>query len=367
MDNLLVCIIRAMMRIICEERKRIGKEHLKDITSDAFFAMNLEDYELRVEGEAVKGGDNRWYECNLQDFTRIEPVYRGFINETLNDQCGNAMIRNSFPLESSAGMSNYVLMKKVFLLTFLMETIVSGSTLKNHIESCIEKTKQCIKDKSESYVEQVKCGKEIAEIDKKIEQLDAAVLEAEKIIEDLDASKKSIMSKKEREKDKLEREKYKQLCADYKQLNSQRRKLSSQETSLSKKIEQFEEDLNVLSVNYPKCLGMDRFYNKYWLFDYFGPSNIYGSGKVFIERHHSSSFPSTEWSYFDKVEEIDTLISALNCKGIRERALKKSLEKSMEIIKVVMTRDREIPIPRRRKRKNEEQEEGYVNYWEEEK
>uniref|UniRef100_J3LY46 DDT domain-containing protein n=1 Tax=Oryza brachyantha TaxID=4533 RepID=J3LY46_ORYBR len=61
-------------------------------------------------------------------------------------------------------------------------------------------------------------------------------------------------------------------------------------------------------------LGKDRLYNRYWFFRH--------DGRLFVE-----SADSKEWGYYSTKEELDALIGSLNVKGIRERALKRQLDK----------------------------------------
>ncbi|KAM1201022.1 hypothetical protein FF1_017349 [Malus domestica] len=61
-------------------------------------------------------------------------------------------------------------------------------------------------------------------------------------------------------------------------------------------------------------LGKDRNYNRYWWFQ--------RDGRIFVE-----SSDSKQWGYYSSKEELYLLIGSLNCKGERERALKKQLEK----------------------------------------
>ncbi|KAG5031823.1 hypothetical protein AAZX31_06G152600 [Glycine max] len=60
-------------------------------------------------------------------------------------------------------------------------------------------------------------------------------------------------------------------------------------------------------------LGKDRYYNRYWWF--------HRDGRIFVE-----SSDSKEWGFYSSKEELDALMSSLNCKGERERALHKQLE-----------------------------------------
>ncbi|KAL9313920.1 hypothetical protein ACSQ67_019372 [Phaseolus vulgaris] len=61
-------------------------------------------------------------------------------------------------------------------------------------------------------------------------------------------------------------------------------------------------------------LGMDRYYNRYWWF--------YRDGRIFVE-----SPESKEWGHYSSKGELDGLTTSLNCKGERERALLKQLNK----------------------------------------
>uniref|UniRef100_A0A0E0DEM3 DDT domain-containing protein n=1 Tax=Oryza meridionalis TaxID=40149 RepID=A0A0E0DEM3_9ORYZ len=61
-------------------------------------------------------------------------------------------------------------------------------------------------------------------------------------------------------------------------------------------------------------LGKDRYYKRYWFFRH--------EGRLFVE-----SADSKEWGYYSTKEELDALIGSLNVKGIRERALKRQLDK----------------------------------------
>ncbi|KAI5335833.1 hypothetical protein L3X38_025967 [Prunus dulcis] len=61
-------------------------------------------------------------------------------------------------------------------------------------------------------------------------------------------------------------------------------------------------------------LGKDRNHNRYWWFQ--------RDGRIFVE-----SSDSKQWGYYSSKEELYLLTGSLNCKGERERALKKQLEK----------------------------------------
>ncbi|KAJ4965770.1 hypothetical protein NE237_017619 [Protea cynaroides] len=77
-------------------------------------------------------------------------------------------------------------------------------------------------------------------------------------------------------------------------------------------------------------LGKDRNYNRYWFFQ--------SDGRVFVE-----SSDSKLWGYYYTKEELDALMGSLNCKGERERALKKQLEKYYDrICPALQKRSRDI-------------------------
>ncbi|KAG8058996.1 hypothetical protein GUJ93_ZPchr0002g25523 [Zizania palustris] len=77
-------------------------------------------------------------------------------------------------------------------------------------------------------------------------------------------------------------------------------------------------------------IGKDRHYNRYWFFR--------REGRLFVE-----SADSREWGYYSTKEELDALMSSLNIKGIRERALKRQLDKLyIKISNVLEKRSKEI-------------------------
>ncbi|RAL45536.1 hypothetical protein DM860_016028 [Cuscuta australis] len=71
-------------------------------------------------------------------------------------------------------------------------------------------------------------------------------------------------------------------------------------------------------------LGKDRDHNRYWFFR--------RESRIFVE-----SSDSMQWGYYSSKEELDALIGSLNVKGVRERALKKQLEKFYDKIMQVST------------------------------
>ncbi|CAN6238353.1 unnamed protein product [Urochloa humidicola] len=74
-----------------------------------------------------------------------------------------------------------------------------------------------------------------------------------------------------------------------------------------------ETEIDKLSIR-SSPLGKDRHYNRYWFFR--------REGRLFVE-----SADSREWGYYNTKEELDALMGSLNVKGIREKALKRQLEK----------------------------------------
>ncbi|CAK9316404.1 unnamed protein product [Citrullus colocynthis] len=78
--------------------------------------------------------------------------------------------------------------------------------------------------------------------------------------------------------------------------------------------EYYERELEKRSIK-TNPLGKDRDHNRYWWFR--------RDGRIFVE-----SLDSKEWGYYSSMEELDTFMGSLNCKGERERALRKHLEKS---------------------------------------
>ncbi|XWS41143.1 hypothetical protein CRYUN_Cryun17cG0054800 [Craigia yunnanensis] len=77
--------------------------------------------------------------------------------------------------------------------------------------------------------------------------------------------------------------------------------------------EYFEREMEKQNIR-TNSLGKDRDYNRYWWFS--------RDGRIFVE-----SSDAKQWGYYSTKEEVDALIGSLNCKGERERALQKQLEK----------------------------------------
>lgn len=77
--------------------------------------------------------------------------------------------------------------------------------------------------------------------------------------------------------------------------------------------EHLEREIEKLSIR-TNCIGKDRNYSRYWFFR--------REGRLFVE-----SLDSNKWGYYSTKEELDALIGSLNEKGVRERDLKRQLEK----------------------------------------
>ncbi|KAL5188652.1 Bromodomain adjacent to zinc finger domain protein 1A [Glycine soja] len=88
---------------------------------------------------------------------------------------------------------------------------------------------------------------------------------------------------------------------------------SSEKNSDEQRKEYFEREMEKRFIR-RSPLGKDRDYNNYWWFCRYG--------RIFVE-----SCDSKKWGYYSSKEELDALMSSLNCKGERERALRKQLEK----------------------------------------
>ncbi|NP_001130568.1 uncharacterized isoform X2 [Zea mays] len=78
-------------------------------------------------------------------------------------------------------------------------------------------------------------------------------------------------------------------------------------------VQHLETEIEKLSIR-SSPLGKDRQYSRYWFFK--------REGRLFVE-----TADSREWGYYSTKEELDALMDSLNVKGIRERALKRQLEK----------------------------------------
>ncbi|PKU82003.1 DDT domain-containing protein DDB_G0282237 [Dendrobium catenatum] len=83
--------------------------------------------------------------------------------------------------------------------------------------------------------------------------------------------------------------------------------------SINEQREHLEREIEKLSIR-TNCIGKDRSYNRYWFFR--------REGRLFVE-----SLDSSKWGYYSTKEELDALIGSLNEKGVRERDLKRQLEK----------------------------------------
>ncbi|XP_062083725.1 uncharacterized protein LOC133790203 [Humulus lupulus] len=117
-------------------------------------------------------------------------------------------------------------------------------------------------------------------------------------------------------------------------------------------------------------LGKDKHYNRYWWFR--------RDERIFVE-----SSDSKQWGYYSSKEELDALMGSLNCKGERECALKKHLDKfyvrisaelqkktkdviqSIALEEAVVRRSTRVRAPPRENRANAFTR--YVNKWKEER
>ncbi|KAK1276725.1 DNA mismatch repair protein MLH1 [Acorus gramineus] len=70
-------------------------------------------------------------------------------------------------------------------------------------------------------------------------------------------------------------------------------------------------------------LGKDKLHNRYWFFR--------RDGRIFVE-----SSDSTQWGYYTTKEELDLMMGSLNPKGVRERNLKRQLEKHYQMISLAL-------------------------------
>ncbi|XVF58635.1 hypothetical protein PTKIN_Ptkin07bG0081800 [Pterospermum kingtungense] len=105
-----------------------------------------------------------------------------------------------------------------------------------------------------------------------------------------------------------DKETQKQLSGDKKEVDEKKSKEKREQRR-----DYFEREMEKRSIR-TSPLGKDRNYNRYWWFR--------RDGRIFVE-----SFDAKQWGYYSTKEEVDALIGSLNCKGERERALHKQLEK----------------------------------------
>ncbi|XVF14639.1 hypothetical protein REPUB_Repub09cG0078500 [Reevesia pubescens] len=105
-----------------------------------------------------------------------------------------------------------------------------------------------------------------------------------------------------------EKEAQKQLTGEKKEAEEKKSKEKREQRR-----EYFEREMEKRSIR-TNPLGKDRNYNRYWWFR--------RDGRIFVE-----SSDAKQWGYYSTKEEVDVLIGSLNCKGERERALRKQLEK----------------------------------------
>lgn len=97
-----------------------------------------------------------------------------------------------------------------------------------------------------------------------------------------------------------------------KQLKSNKKDAGGRKTKEQRR-EYYEKEMEKQIIR-SNILGKDREYNRYWWFR--------RDGRIFVE-----SCDGKQWGYYRSKEEVDALMGSLNCKGVRERALHKELEK----------------------------------------
>ncbi|KAK1267293.1 hypothetical protein QJS04_geneDACA009058 [Acorus gramineus] len=95
-----------------------------------------------------------------------------------------------------------------------------------------------------------------------------------------------------------------------------------QEKKDEKQEEHFEREIEKRFVR-TSPLGKDKFHNRYWFFR--------RDGRIFVE-----SSDSKQWGYYSSKEELNSLMGSLNPKGVRERNLKKQLEKHYQRISLAL-------------------------------
>ena len=72
------------------------------------------------------------------------------LRQTLNDECGGAIMRKSFPLVEGPQCSNWQTQcNRLFCLKFLLEVVLSGNIVKNHIDGNMETVRSHTKEKAE--------------------------------------------------------------------------------------------------------------------------------------------------------------------------------------------------------------------------
>ncbi|KAJ7551855.1 hypothetical protein O6H91_06G032400 [Diphasiastrum complanatum] len=98
-----------------------------------------------------------------------------------------------------------------------------------------------------------------------------------------------------------------------------------------KREEHFEREMEKHSIR-TSSLGKDRNFNQYWFFN--------REDRIFIE-----SKDSAKWGYYGSKEELDALLGSLNIKGVREKALKRHLEKRyVSISSALQKRSKDIAL-----------------------
>lgn len=102
----------------------------------------------------------------------------------------------------------------------------------------------------------------------------------------------------------------------------ERKKLEQERLLQQKKVGQLEKDCDKCLVR-TSPLGRDRQFNRYWFFP--------REGRVFVEGASPKS-----WGFYAAIEEINSLHETLNPKGVRERELKKQMDKLLPRIRAAV-------------------------------
>ena len=148
-------------------------------------------------------------------------------------------------------------------------------------------------------------------------------------------------------------------CQERRKIETKERNFSRKESSIDVKLKAATGPLRV------RCIGQDRFFNRYWYFDgsigirtsleanFFAPrdkyrkNSLYASGCLFVEDFglHSSvnwQDPSLDniktgnvsgkWGYYSEPNQLTQLKDWLDVRGVRERNLINNLEKIEDLI-----------------------------------
>lgn len=205
---------------------------------------------------------------------------------------------------------------KIQLLVILRNFYLTVVSIKAPIDAGIAHAAQAKQDLRE--VEHTirghsrECQKLIAERDELQKELDQAILLSQ------DASSPSQTNS-----DKI---KMRKLKEQLRQLDRKITAESGKEVKMSKKIGELKREINVYEAIRVRPLGEDRELRLYWWFDYHllnnanGKRPFVGSGIILVQHQNDDS-----WSFYDDIEQIDSLINYLNPLGCREAHLGASL------------------------------------------